>query len=76
MKFGFPFSGLVSAATAETFGGWGFAAVLVCVVAWLIHGHLQTQARIYEKQIDAFPKLMERRLRRGRQRRRGRRPRR
>ena len=63
MKLGFPFSGIISAVTAQTFGVWGFAAVVVCVVAWLVHTHMQTQARLYEKEIDAFPKLMKRRLR-------------
>lgn len=49
--------------TAQTFGVWGFSAIVVCVIAWLIHAHIQTQARLYEKEIDAFPKLMKRRLR-------------
>lgn len=63
MKLGFPLSGIGGLIAAETFGPWGFAALLVCVMAWLAHSYIQTRARTYEKEIDAFPEVMERRLR-------------
>lgn len=63
MRLEFPFSGIFSAATAHTFGAWGFAAVVVCLIAWLLHSRMQIRARLYEKEVEAFPKLMERRLR-------------